>query len=79
MAGVPHRPEGATQMQVAAVTGQPLMAPSPMGGHPAGPHLPMPLPQPAGLVQPAPGNYPGQVRWYSGQLTRTGEVLRECS
>ena len=74
MAGVAHRPEGATPMQVAAVTGQPLMAPSPMGGHPAGPHLPRPLPQPAGLVQPAPGNYPGQVILGNGQRPRTGEV-----
>ncbi|XP_043199359.1 basic proline-rich protein-like isoform X1 [Amphibalanus amphitrite] len=60
MGGMPHRPDAATPMQVAAVTGQPLMAPSPMGGHPAGPHLPMALPQP-GLMQPGPGGYPQMV------------------
>ena len=58
MGGVQHRAEPATPMQVAAVTGQPLMAPSPMGGHPGGHHLPMALPQ-HGLVQATgPGGYP---------------------
>ncbi|XP_037092949.1 ataxin-2-like protein [Pollicipes pollicipes] len=58
LSGLQHRAE-ATPMQVAAVTGQPLMAPSPMAGHPGAPHLPLQLPQ-SGLLPPAAQHYPGQ-------------------
>ena len=54
MASLPLRGDSSThtaQMHVAAVTGQPLMAP--------GAPIPMPLPQ-AGIVPgPGPANYPG--------------------
>lgn len=54
---VNHRPDLASSMHVAAATGQPLMAPAPMGG----PQIFYNPPQGA-MMQGTPQPYP-QVEW----------------
>ncbi|XP_043236050.1 ataxin-2-like protein isoform X2 [Amphibalanus amphitrite] len=58
MGGVAHRPE-ASPIQVAAVTGPPLMATSPLSGHPPGQHVGVPMPPNSMMPHGYPA--PGQV------------------
>ena len=62
-----HRAE-ATPLQVAAVTGQPLLAPSPLVAHAHG-QVPLPIQQ-SNMIQ----QYPGQV----SQLNKPSGPLPSC-
>ena len=74
MGGVAHRAE-ASPIQVAAVTGPPLMATSPLAGHPPGQHVSgVPLPQNS-MVGPHSYPAPGQVRYAAKGDRYMGHLL----